>query len=95
MNLFGLMQTSGSAMQAERVRAEVVAANMANAETTQTESGGPYRRHMVVFAADQGNSGFLNKFSNAAGGLASSGPADWSSSGLASSQVTTAVEVLL
>jgi flagellar basal-body rod protein FlgC len=84
MNLFGLMQTSGSAMQAERVRAEVVAANMANAETTQTESGGPYRRHMVVFAADQGNSGFLDTFSNAAGGL---GPADGSSSGLASSQV--------
>ncbi len=53
MNLFGLMQTSGSAMQAERMRAEVVAANMANAETTRTESGGPYRRQMVVFAANQ------------------------------------------
>ena len=35
MNLFGLMETSGGAMQAERMRAEVVAANMANAETTQ------------------------------------------------------------
>ena len=31
MNLFGLMETSGGAMQAERMRAEVVAANMANA----------------------------------------------------------------
>ncbi len=41
MNLFGLMETSGSAMQAERMRAEVVAANMANAETTRTASGGP------------------------------------------------------
>lgn len=40
-------------MQAERVRAEVVAANMANAETTRTESGGPYRRQHVVFAANQ------------------------------------------
>ena len=40
MNLFGLMETSGSAMQAERMRAEVVAANMANAETTRTASGG-------------------------------------------------------
>jgi flagellar basal-body rod protein FlgC len=87
MNLFGLMQTSGSAMQAERMRAEVVAANMANAETTQTESGGPYRRHMLVFAADQGRSGFLNTFNDAAGGLASSGPANWSSSEMASSQV--------
>ncbi len=54
MNLFGLMETSGSAMQAERMRAEVVAANMANAETTRTESGGPYRRQHVVFAANPG-----------------------------------------
>jgi flagellar basal-body rod protein FlgC len=54
MNLFGLMETSGSAMQAERIRAEVVAANMANAETTRTESGGPYRRQHVVFAANPG-----------------------------------------
>ena len=52
MNLFGLMETSGSAMQAERVRAEVVAANMANAETTRTAEGGPYRRQHVVFAAN-------------------------------------------
>ena len=60
MNLFGLMETSGSAMQAERMRAEVVATNMANAETTRTESGGPYRRQMVVFAANQGDSGFAH-----------------------------------
>ena len=52
MNLFGLMETSGSAMQAERMRAEVVAANMANAETTRTASGGPYQRQHVVFAAN-------------------------------------------
>jgi flagellar basal body rod protein FlgC len=41
MNLFAMMETSGSAMQAERMRAEVVAANMANAETTRTAAGGP------------------------------------------------------
>ena len=58
MNLFGLMETSGSAMQAERMRAEVVAANMANAETTRTESGGPYRRQHVVFAANMSDSAF-------------------------------------
>jgi len=52
MNLFGMMEASGSAMEAERMRAEVVAANMANAETTRTESGGPYRRQHVVFAAN-------------------------------------------
>jgi flagellar basal-body rod protein FlgC len=48
MNLFGMMQISGSALQAQRVRAEVVAANMANAETTRTENGTPYQRQSVV-----------------------------------------------
>lgn len=66
MNLFGIMDTSGSAMQAERMRAEVVAANMANAETTRTASGGPYRRQEVVFAADRGDPGFLNSMTTAA-----------------------------
>jgi flagellar basal-body rod protein FlgC len=36
---------------AERIRAEVTAANMANAETTKTETGGPYQRMNVVFGA--------------------------------------------
>ena len=69
MNLFGLMETSGSAMQAERMRAEVVAANMANAETTRSASGGPYRRQHVVFAANQGagNPQFAESLAGASG----------------------------
>ncbi|HZD50691.1 MAG TPA: flagellar basal body protein, partial [Silvibacterium sp.] len=35
------MEVSGSALEAERLRAEVVASNMANAETTRTQEGGP------------------------------------------------------
>ena len=66
MNLFGLMDASGSAMQAERARAEVVAANMANAETTRTESGGPYRRQHVVFAANPMGENFAGSFDGAA-----------------------------
>jgi flagellar basal-body rod protein FlgC len=81
MNLFGLMETSGSAMKAERMRAEVVAANMANAETTQTESGGPYRRKMVVFAADQEPSGFLRTLHNVLGDSAAAGSVRFPSSG--------------
>jgi flagellar basal-body rod protein FlgC len=53
-------------MEAERMRAEVVAANMANAETTRTAQGGPYRRQEVVFAADQGDAGFLDSMNAAA-----------------------------
>jgi flagellar basal-body rod protein FlgC len=52
MNLFGVMDVSSSALKAERVRAEVVASNMANAETTRTADGGPYQRHHVVFEAE-------------------------------------------
>jgi flagellar basal-body rod protein FlgC len=51
MNLFGMLEMSGSALGAERWRAEVVAANMANAETTRTAEGGAYRRQLLVFRA--------------------------------------------
>jgi len=51
MNLFGMLEMSGSALGAERQRAEVVATNMANAQTTRTPGGGPYRRQLVVFQA--------------------------------------------
>src|SRR4051812_27067677 len=83
MNLFGLMETSGSAMQAERMRAEVVAANMANAETTRTANGNPYRRQHVVFAADAGDSNFLGLV-NASSGLSamnSGAPSNFASPG--------------
>ena len=56
VNFFGVMDVSASALQAERVRAEVVASNMANAETTRTPEGGPYQRHHVVFEAQDGGS---------------------------------------
>jgi flagellar basal-body rod protein FlgC len=49
MNLFDSLTISGSALSAERQRSEVIAANMANAETTHTEAGGPYQRKEVVF----------------------------------------------
>ncbi len=51
MNLFGMLDLSGSALTAERQRAAVVASNMANAETTHTAEGGPYKRELVVFRA--------------------------------------------
>jgi flagellar basal-body rod protein FlgC len=49
MNLFGMLAVSGSALTAERQRAEVVTSNMANMETTRTPEGGPYRRQLVMF----------------------------------------------
>lgn len=64
MNLFGMLELSGSALGAERQRAEVVAANMANAQTTRTPGGGPYRRQMVVFQSQP-----RSRFSLALGGI--------------------------
>jgi flagellar basal-body rod protein FlgC len=56
MNLFGVLGVSGSALTAERVRAEVTASNMANAETTRTADGKLFQRQHVVFqSAGQGS----------------------------------------
>ncbi|HUB17881.1 MAG TPA: flagellar basal body rod protein FlgC [Acidobacteriaceae bacterium] len=67
MNLFGVMEVSGSALEAERIRAEVVAANMANAETTRTADGGPYRRQEVVFTSEAPQESFGGQLLSASG----------------------------
>ena len=54
MNLFRVLEISGSALLAERERAEVVTSNLANAETTHSANGtGPYQRMHVVFGAQR------------------------------------------
>lgn len=63
MSLFDMMSISASALSAERQRAEVTSANLANAETTHTDTGGPYVRKEVVFDATQG-SPFSTVFNN-------------------------------
>jgi len=55
MNLFAMMETSGSAMQAE---------------TTRTASGGPYHRQHVVFAANPGDAEFMDSMNSASAGSA-------------------------
>ena len=69
MNLFAMFDVSGSALTAERERAEVVASNMANADTTRTAKGGPYRREEVVFASSPvGGSSFADRLASATDG---------------------------
>lgn len=54
-----LFNIAASAMSAHRLRINTIASNIANAETTRTEEGGPYKRRDVVFAAtDQKIAGF-------------------------------------
>ena len=82
MNLFGVMDVSGSALRAERVRAEVVASNMANAETTRTPEGGAYQRHHVVFESEDGGSFEESLVNQMNGGSAGSGFQNGFSGGL-------------
>lgn len=51
MRLFSTFDVAGSGMSAERLRLDVIANNLANARTTRSAEGGPYRRQRVVFAA--------------------------------------------
>jgi flagellar basal-body rod protein FlgC len=64
MSLFSALSVSASGMNAQRVRAELLVENMANAETTRTPEGGPYRRKDVVFQSEQEQSPFASILSD-------------------------------
>ena len=49
MSIFSSINISSSALTAERTRMDVISKNLANANTTRTQSGDPYRRQVVVF----------------------------------------------
>jgi flagellar basal-body rod protein FlgC len=49
-DLFAGYGISGSGMSAERLRMEVIANNLANANSTRSANGGPFRRQDVVFS---------------------------------------------
>lgn len=56
MSFFGSLDTSASGLTAQRLRLDVISQNMANASTTRTEEGGPYKRKSVVFEQVQNES---------------------------------------
>lgn len=56
MGLFQAFNISASGMTAERFRTDIIAENIANVNTTSTESGGPYRRKIVTFQEKEVNS---------------------------------------
>lgn len=51
MSLFTILQISSQGMTAQRERLEAASANLANAHTTRTTEGGPYRRRDILFEA--------------------------------------------
>lgn len=50
MGLFSSFNISASGMTAQRLRMDLIANNLANANTTRTKDGGPYKRQVPVFA---------------------------------------------
>jgi flagellar basal-body rod protein FlgC len=54
MGLFDMLNISASALSAERQRAEITSTNLANAETTHTDTGGPFVRKQVIFSSSNG-----------------------------------------
>lgn len=72
MGMFDAFDISASGMTAQRYRMDIIAENVANANTTRTENGGPYRRKVVTFQAKgSGVESFSNVLSNSAGNLGS------------------------
>ena len=49
MNFFGALQISASGLDAQRMRMNVIAGNIANINVTRTPEGGPYKRKDVIF----------------------------------------------
>jgi flagellar basal-body rod protein FlgC len=68
-NFLNSFDISGYGLSAQRVRVNTISGNIANAQTTRTEEGGPYRRKEVVFKAINFNDKYndaLEKLSNSA-----------------------------
>lgn len=73
MGFLDTLNVSASGMTAERLRMDVIANNLANANTTHTDEGGPYRRKMVIFAPASGGSSFADALAGAQGDSSNTG----------------------
>jgi len=58
MDIDGTLGISASGLRAERLRLDVIASNLANANTTRTIEGGPYKRRNVVFVTQRNEADF-------------------------------------
>ena len=71
MGIFDALDISGSGLSAERLRMDVVAENLANAQTTKDAGGQPYKRKEVVLQ-EIGGGGFGAQLAGAMGARAAS-----------------------
>ncbi len=68
MDLTDSLAVSVSALDAHRHRMNVIASNLANAQSTKTSAGGPYKRRDVVFQAAPVSSAFQRAFTQVSTG---------------------------
>jgi flagellar basal-body rod protein FlgC len=73
MGMFDALEISASGLTAERLRMDVTAENLANAQTTRGADGQPYRRKEVVLAERQGPGSFGAALAGAMGRGGTSG----------------------
>lgn len=69
MNLSDITDIAASGLAAQRVRLAVTASNLANAETTRTQGGGPYRRRDPIFHSDPIAGPFTDRLDRAMRGV--------------------------
>jgi flagellar basal-body rod protein FlgC len=74
MSLFDAINTAASGLSAERLRMDVTAENLANAQTTRGADGRPYQRKVVALQEAGNNTGFGATLSGAMGSGSGSGP---------------------
>lgn len=60
MDLLTSLRISASGLAAQRKRMEAVSSNIANAQTTRTAEGGPYRKKEVVFGSEPARDSFAD-----------------------------------
>lgn len=58
MDILTSLRISASGLAAQRKRIEAVSSNIANAQTTQTAEGGPYRKKEVIFGSEPARESF-------------------------------------
>ncbi len=71
MAFLSSMNIVGSGLTAQQLRLDVISENVTNSNTTRTQAGGPYRRKMVVFEAQESRDSFRAAMARAANGMVS------------------------
>lgn len=66
MSMFSAFNINASGLTAQRYRMDIISENVANASTTRTEDGTPYRRKVVTFAEKGGQTSFSRVLGEAA-----------------------------